>query len=176
MPNHADFGDIDDSDPRLVLWKMKYLAQLNADTEGTGQKICSENTATLISSLGTEEEIKEQLFSGGADSAFNQYAQGQDAITSSSVAVSEENKADIMEGMAEGDILDLNVGDMILEVKKLDKQSSFNIESPLIQAGIRGQLEQDAKEGNECAQSILDAVDNAPDGVEYVPLPDCTQS
>jgi hypothetical protein len=37
-------------------------------------------------------------------------------------------------------VLDLNVGDMILDVKKLDKQSSFNIESPVGTAGIRGTI------------------------------------
>ena len=35
-------------------------------------------------------------------------------------------------------VLDLELGDMIFDVKKLDKKSSFNIESPVGTAGIRG--------------------------------------
>ncbi|MDA8991750.1 FecR family protein, partial [Opitutales bacterium] len=35
-------------------------------------------------------------------------------------------------------VLDLELGDMVLDVKKLDKKSSFNIESPVGTAGIRG--------------------------------------
>jgi hypothetical protein len=37
-------------------------------------------------------------------------------------------------------VLDLQLGDMVLDVKKLDKQSSFNIESPVGTAGIRGTI------------------------------------
>ena len=35
-------------------------------------------------------------------------------------------------------VLDLELGDMVFDVKKLDKRSSFNIESPVGTAGIRG--------------------------------------
>ena len=35
-------------------------------------------------------------------------------------------------------IIDLNIGDMVVDIKKLDKKSSFNIESPVGTAGIRG--------------------------------------
>ncbi|OUU28350.1 MAG: hypothetical protein CBC04_01410, partial [Verrucomicrobia bacterium TMED44] len=35
-------------------------------------------------------------------------------------------------------VMDLELGDMVFDVKKLDKRSSFNIESPVGTAGIRG--------------------------------------
>ena len=35
-------------------------------------------------------------------------------------------------------IIDLNIGDMVVDIKKLDKKSSFNIQSPVGTAGIRG--------------------------------------
>ena len=35
-------------------------------------------------------------------------------------------------------VLDLEVGDLVVDIKKLDKKSSFNIESPVGTAGIRG--------------------------------------
>ena len=35
-------------------------------------------------------------------------------------------------------VIDIEIGDMVVDVKKLDKQSSFNIESPVGTAGIRG--------------------------------------
>ena len=35
-------------------------------------------------------------------------------------------------------IIDLNLGDMVVDVKKLKKESSFNIDSPVGTAGIRG--------------------------------------
>ena len=35
-------------------------------------------------------------------------------------------------------IIDIEFGDLVVDVKKLDKQSSFNIESPVGTAGIRG--------------------------------------
>ena len=35
-------------------------------------------------------------------------------------------------------VIDLNLGDMVVDIKKLDKKSSFNIESPVGTAGIRG--------------------------------------
>jgi len=34
--------------------------------------------------------------------------------------------------------IDLDLGNMIIETRKLDKRSSFNIESPLGTVGIRG--------------------------------------
>ena len=34
--------------------------------------------------------------------------------------------------------IDLNIGDMVVDIKKLDKKSNFNIESPVGTAGIRG--------------------------------------
>ena len=37
-------------------------------------------------------------------------------------------------------IIDLELGDMILDVKKLDKSSNFNVESPVGTAGIRGTI------------------------------------
>ena len=37
-------------------------------------------------------------------------------------------------------VIDLELGDMILDVKKLDKSSSFNVESPVGTAGIRGTI------------------------------------
>ena len=35
-------------------------------------------------------------------------------------------------------LIDLNIGDMVVDIKKLDKKSNFNIESPVGTAGIRG--------------------------------------
>ena len=35
-------------------------------------------------------------------------------------------------------VIDIEIGDMVVDVKKLDKKSSFNIESPVGTAGIRG--------------------------------------
>ena len=35
-------------------------------------------------------------------------------------------------------VIDLNLGDMVVDVKKLKKESSFNIDSPVGTAGIRG--------------------------------------
>ena len=35
-------------------------------------------------------------------------------------------------------LIDLEIGDMVVDIKKLDKKSSFNIESPVGTAGIRG--------------------------------------
>ena len=35
-------------------------------------------------------------------------------------------------------LIDLNIGDMVVDIKKLDKKSSFNIDSPVGTAGIRG--------------------------------------
>ena len=36
--------------------------------------------------------------------------------------------------------IDLEMGDMILDVKKLNKRSSFNVQSPVGTAGIRGTI------------------------------------
>ncbi|HAF58238.1 MAG TPA: hypothetical protein DCL00_01485, partial [Opitutae bacterium] len=37
-------------------------------------------------------------------------------------------------------VIDLNLGDMVVDVKKLKKESSFNIDSPVGTAGIRGTI------------------------------------
>ena len=37
-------------------------------------------------------------------------------------------------------VIDLELGDMILDVKRLNKKSSFNIESSVGTAGIRGTI------------------------------------
>ena len=42
------------------------------------------------------------------------------------------------EPSASDTVIDLEIGDMILDVKKLDKSSNFNVESPVGTAGIRG--------------------------------------
>ena len=61
------------------------------------------------------------------------------AIWQKSFQVSEEKVSDIKEETSATRIdLDLEIGDLIVDVKKLKKESSFRVNSPLGVAGIRG--------------------------------------
>jgi hypothetical protein len=55
--------------------------------------------------------------------------------------------------------IDLNYDDLIIEVKKLKKSSSFNIDSCTGSAGIRGWVEQVLPAGSSLAGEAIDAFD-----------------
>ena len=80
----------------------------------------------LLFSTGTVTTLK-------ADSALNikKFTQGKIPAGTNLNTIKEEPSASDV-------LIDLNVGDMVVDIKKLKKESSFNIDSPVGTAGIRG--------------------------------------
>jgi len=80
----------------------------------------------LLFSTGTVTTLK-------PDSTLNikKFTQGKIPAGTNLNAIKEEPSASDV-------LIDLNVGDMVVDIKKLKKESSFNIDSPVGTAGIRG--------------------------------------
>jgi len=80
----------------------------------------------LLFSTGTVTTLK-------ADSTLNikKFTQGKIPAGTNLNSIKEEPSASDV-------LIDLNVGDMVVDIKKLKKESSFNIDSPVGTAGIRG--------------------------------------
>lgn len=125
--NHPDFSNVDDDDPRVITWRVHFAA-------GT----CSDSTATMFENNEETPETALETLTEGNPSPLDEWAaqEAANAIEEATQPATEEEACEDPE--CDPIILP---GDMIIDVEKLDKNPIFNIESPLIQSGIRASLD-----------------------------------
>lgn len=125
--SHTDLGNINDDDPRVFLWRVHFAGG-----------VCSDNTATMFENNSEDPETVYEDLTEGNPSPLDEWVQdeAENALASATRPATEEDECT-------GPLCDppINIGDLIIDVKKLDKSPIFNIESPLIQAGIRASLD-----------------------------------